>query len=160
MKATLILCAILSLSGCITREVKEDAKTTTTEKSVTKEDRTHVVDLVADVPGVGVVQIKGQLTETTFSETMTEGEANTARRLVESNPAVQQGMQMIVSAGTKAMSGDWLGAGKELLGYVLFTVLGGGVIRSANQRAKRAEQNEDEVYNDLKATKLKDTTNA
>lgn len=126
MKLAIAICAAIALSGCVTREVKEDSQTISTEKSVTKEDRTHAIDVVADVPGVGPVQIKGQLMETTFSETLTEGEANTARRLVESNPAIQQGMQMIVSAGSRAISGDWIGAGKELGMYLLMAFGVGG----------------------------------
>jgi hypothetical protein len=163
MRSIIALCVCLTLSSCISftrSKVDETTKENTVEKTVTKEEKTFVIDAVANVPNVGPVTVLGRFTETTLRETLTESEANKERLMIASNPIADKMVATIGAAGKHIMTGNWTGAVGEfamLIMTALTTGYAGKKMGESNEKTKRierAESNEDETYNDAKSKGL------
>jgi len=77
----LMVCVlVMCLGGCNLFSRNASERTDTTQKSVTKTDQTQTVDLLADIPGVGPVALTGSVRHVTFSETVSEEQANAERK--------------------------------------------------------------------------------
>jgi len=166
MRAFVVSCALCILTvvstGCVTRTDTTKETATETTKKVTKTEEKYVIDNVANVPDLGAVTIKGTISKTTYSEELTELEAAKDKKLTQEYPLVNSVTISAIKAGSKLLSGDIVGGLQEL--YIAITgslAIAGigygakkhGEIKAANNRIERAEANEDELYNDLKATK-------
>ena len=117
--------AALSLSGCAT----------TSERSLSNSSRTQITER-HPTPDGGYVE---KVTEYTEGERSKE---TTTKADVDWGGAV-------LKAGAAAATGDWGALG----GIAATIVAAGGAAYVQQRRIRRAEQNEDETYQDLKAMK-------
>jgi hypothetical protein len=109
---------VLSLNGCATKRT-ETATETKHEKSVTKTDEHHSVNIVFDVPNYGPMPVTGSYVITTYSETLTDSEAKEDRESKTQADLAAIGEQMRQMA---ALVAKGVGQGGGILGGIASVV--------------------------------------
>jgi hypothetical protein len=149
----LLLFVLCTFAGCSTRETKEN--TTQKEEKVVKVTDNVVIDAVVTVPNLGDMPIKGNFKRTTYQEEVTTLEAIREQTTITTYPLAEKVAGSVAKAAANFASGNVMGGFQEL--YMLIStalnLVSTGVAAKKHGEAKelkgrvtRAENNEDEVF--------------